>query len=229
MAGQSLFRGHVLRRSKDLPRGCLRRPATFHQLRQSEIDHARGILLAAKRAGSRRRLLFLRVILGGLKDDIVRFQIAVQHPAVVRVLNGFGNDRHQTCRLPQWNRERLFVEPLAECLAGAERRCNEAHRADFPRLVDGDEIGVIELRRGQGFANETLSGVWAQKHLRSRNLQRDLALQLRVVCQEYDPAPALPELPAQLEPTDPVRPVGRHRSHRRGARDRKRKIAARVG
>jgi hypothetical protein len=208
--GLGLLGGHVLRGAQDLPGAGLRRPAPLQQLGQPEIDHPGDVVLAAQLARAGRRLLLVGVVLGRLEDDIGRLQVAVQHPAVVGVLNRVGHRRHQPGRLPHRHRERLVLQPFTQRLSGTERGGDEAHRADLAGLVDRDQVGVVELGGGQGLADQPPPGVRAHQHLGPRDLQGNLALQLRVVGQEHDPTPALAQLPAQLEPPDPVDAHGRH-------------------
>jgi hypothetical protein len=68
---------------------------------------------------------------------------------------------------------------------------------------------MIELRGREGLANETPPGIGTEEHLRARDLESNIAFELRIKRQENDAAPALTQLPTKFEPTDAMSPAGR--------------------
>ena len=123
------------------------------------------------------------------------------------MLNCFRNDRHEPCRLPNRDRKCLLVEPFPESLTRTKCGRNKADRADLSGFIHGNQIRVVELGRGEGFANEPTPGVLAQEHFGPRDLQRDFAFQLWIEREEDDAAAAFAQLTPQLESTDSVRPT----------------------
>ena len=128
----------------------------------------------------------------------------MEYRAIVGVLNGLGQLGDEPGCLPDGNRIRLPIEPFGERLAGAEDRGDEADRADLARLVDGNQVRMVEARGGSGFAVQSPPCIRAHQKFGPRDFQCDFAAQLRIERQKHDAAAALPELPAQFETTDAV-------------------------
>jgi hypothetical protein len=210
----SLLRRHVFGSPKDLTRIRIGRPTPLEQFGEPEIDNTRYEVLSAELASTARSVELLGVVLRGLKDHIVGLQVTMKDTPIVRMLDGFGDCRDETGRLPDRNGEGLLIQPVAESLTRAKSRGDETDRTDFTGFIDRDEIGVIELGSSKRFSNEPPTSFGAQEHLGTGYFESNVALKFRIVRQEDDAAAALSQLLAKLKPTDAMRPTGRARGIR---------------
>ena len=119
----------------------------------------------------------------------------MQHPAVVSVLTASATVATRRA-LAAAGPERLLIEPLAKCLPGqnavAMKHTDRSHPSRRP-----DQVGVVELGGGQGFADEPFSGVRAEG-ISGRGILRAPHVPASGRMPGIRSAPALPKLPAQL-------------------------------
>ena len=145
-----LLRRHVAGRAHDLTRAG-QTAVALELLRQPEVGDPRVAVL--------------------VEQDVARLEVAVNHAALVGIVDRFGNRGHQRGRLA--GRKRSVGQPLGQALA-----LDEAHREVVLALVladleDRDDPGVIEIGRGLGLGVEALDvgligKLAGEDHLRAR-------------------------------------------------------------
>ena len=120
----------------------------------------------------------------------------MQNPAVMRVVNGFGNLLHVAGGLP--GRERLFAGYLRKTLP-----CHIGHRVkvlalEFADIVDRDDIGMLQLRRGLGFDPKPPNIVLSRQAIGPNHFHRHDAVKRNVPRLKHDPHPAPSDLTEQF-------------------------------
>ena len=154
--------GHVAGRADDRARLGERGRRALEALGQSEI-------------GDERDQLLERRIGPAGKEDVGRLQVAVEDAALVGVVDGPCDRRHQPCR-----GARISAESLD--LRGQVAAVDELHAevvvavvlADF---VDRHDVRVVEVRGGLGLEPEALQVVGSGEAAGTHHLEREHAVQ----------------------------------------------------
>ncbi len=116
--------------------------------------------------------------------------------------------------------ERAALQPLGEVFALDELHDEGAHAARLLEAVDRGDIRVLELREDLRLALESCEAVRVGGERLGKDLDRDLALQLRVGRPIDDPHPALAERGGDLVRSYAGAGNERHRTRRILRRDR---------
>ena len=143
-----------------------------------------------------------------VEHDVRRLHIAMDNTFLMRVRQPLRERTHDLRRLLQV--DPAVVHDFAEWLAFDEGRSDVELASAVAGVVNGDDVRMPQLRRGTGFAQETLHPLRIVQHAALRHFDCDLALQLRIVGEvdraERSGTEALPH----LETSDHSdRPVGR--------------------
>jgi hypothetical protein len=115
----------------------LRHPATrrrAHRQRDSEIRHHRAAIM---------------------QQDVLRLDVAVDHPVAVRVVEGvsdLGRDPHRFVDAQL----RLAVQFVAQRLTFDERHYRIEEAVRLPRIMEREYVGVLEVGSGLDFLDEAL-------------------------------------------------------------------------
>ena len=124
--------------------------------------------------------------------DVGRLQVPVDDASFVR-----GGQR--VCRLNRVVQRIFQAEPLAadqliEGLPGDELHRNEVDPVFGGDVVDGDDAGVVQRRRGLGFTGETAPPLGVADRLGAQGLDRHKAVQMGVarLVDNAHPSPANP-------------------------------------
>ncbi len=126
----------------------------------------------------------------GFDDEDVRgFEIAVNHPLSVRVLESSEDLVDQAQGVPRG--EIALAEDLAERSASQARHDHEVHAAvRGPVVVDLEAVGVVEARHALRLALESLRAAHGVGDLRVEDFHGDGALELELHAPKDDPHPA---------------------------------------
>ena len=139
---------------------------------------------------------------GGVEQHVRRLDVAVHDAVRVRVVErggDLGEDRGRGLR-----RERPPPEPVAERAAGHEPQRHPGPAVLDPVGVHRQDVRVLEPRRHARLLPEALGEGRVVQQLRGQDLQRDLALERRVVRANDDGHAAAAE-----RSDDPVRSEAR--------------------
>ena len=109
-------------------------------------------------------------------DDVVRLDITVDDVAIVRVSERFGDFSQNATHLYGWHWT-VLLQAHAEVVALDVRHDEVDEIVALFDGVDRNDVRVIQLGRGLGFAQESLTNVGAEAQLRRQHFDRDLALQ----------------------------------------------------
>ena len=120
----------------------------------------------------------MHLVVGEVDEDIRRFEVAVEDALLVGVVNGLGDRPGVAGGLA--GGQRFAGQHLGEVLAldkvHREKRL-AVHLAD---LVDGDDAGVMEMRRGLGLALEAFDDFGAGPLAEQEHLEGDDPVELRL-------------------------------------------------
>ncbi|MEZ4296389.1 MAG: hypothetical protein R3B70_15565 [Polyangiaceae bacterium] len=173
LAPGDLLGGHVFRRTCDVASVAeAARGAGDHLSREAEIEDAHRVVA---------------VVAGG-QHDVVGLEIAVNEAAPVSRAEAPHDLRHHEDRLGARQAGSLPAQALAERLAREQLHRDVAVRVgpglDAAVVVDGDDVGVVDLRGEAGLAKHPLAivggGAVAAACLRGDDLERDEAAQGQV-------------------------------------------------
>ena len=153
----------------------------------------------------------------GIEPQIRRLDVTMDQAALMGRLKTF-RDLAADAQDLRNGQDALLLQPIFEAHAFEKRHGDVGNATIFTDLVDGDDMVVIEFGRRSGFAQEALPGVPLFGDLREHDLERDRALELRILRLKDHPHPALAEnLEDAISPQPPdlVRLLCR-RKERRG-------------
>ena len=123
--------------------------------------------------------------------DVRGLQVAVDDPLLVRRLEGLGDLAGDGEGLVE--RERAALQPLGEVFALDELHDEGADAARLLEAVDRGDVGVLQLGEELRLALEAGEALGVGGERLGQDLDRDLALQLRVGRPVDDPHAALAE------------------------------------
>jgi len=170
-----LFGGHVVGRAKNLTRhGDIR--LCLDLFREAEVRHVGHA--------------------SGIDQDVRRFEVAMQDPLLVRVVDGLGDGFHPFGRAPR--RNRCLAERLAKILP-----LNVVHREVVKALVFADfvdpyDVRMLQAGRGSRLGLEAEDGVLARELRRQDHLHRHGAIQADLPRPEHDAHAAARDLLEQF-------------------------------
>jgi hypothetical protein len=113
---------------------------------------------------------------------------------------------HDVDRVAQ--RERAFVHGLLQGVSLDIRRGNVVVRPVPTGVEDGDDVRVAQAGGGPGVAQEAVDALGVVERAGPRNLEGDVALQLRVISPVNSAEPPLAQPGADQEPADLTGQVG---------------------
>jgi hypothetical protein len=110
----------------------------------------------------------------GIEQNVVRFDIAMQNPALMGMMDGPDDFHHELGGLARGHRAAAQFLPES-------RPVNEAHGKEMPAdilayFVDGRDMGMIEPRRRFRFGMKALDHTRGSQFAGGDNLKRDLAV-----------------------------------------------------
>ncbi len=107
-----------------------------------------------------------------VEQDVGRLDVAVEYPLFVRVLQRVGHRRQQPHRLD--GRERALLHAVGQRTAGDELRNNVAATLLVGlRLVDSDNVRMVQARQGPGFLEICADAAGGPDDMLVRRLDRD--------------------------------------------------------
>ena len=189
--GRHRRRVHERRRAREVGRGGAAR-GRVHRLGQAEVED---LDLPVRR----------ELHVGGL-------EVAVDDSLLVRGLERLGDLPGDGEGLVEG--ERPALQPLGEVFALDELHDEGADAARLLEAVDRGDVGVLELGEDLRLALEAREAVGVRGERLGEDLDRDLALQLRVGRAVDDPHPALAERGGDLVGTEAGAGSERHRTRR---------------
>ncbi len=156
-----LLRGHVLRRAEHRARGRERALLGLRaQLRDAEVQEL-GLDLPRQRLP---------------EEDVVGLQVAVDDVALVHRRHRGAHREHEVQRGREGERAAV-VDAVGEALPLEELHREVGHAVDGARVVDLDDVGVLEARRGLRLAEEARGERGVRGQLAAQDLQRHALLQ----------------------------------------------------
>ena len=144
-----------------------------------------------------------------LQQDILGLDIAVDHAAPVCVRQRVGDLAGDAQRFG-YGEQPVAHEPRAQRLAVHERHDVEQEAAGLARVVQWQDVRVLQVGRGADFREESL-GAEGSGEVGMQHLDRDLARVLEVVREVDGGHPALPEF--ALEPVATAKCRRERRGH----------------
>ena len=231
--------GHVLHRDRDrrvaLERHAAREHLVEHDAERVDVglraDAAPARLLGREvlgRADDRADLGHLRV--AGVRDaeigdldapvvadeHVVRLDVAVHHAVLVRVAQA-GEHLHRDRDRALRRQRPLGLDDLLERAALQVLHRDVGPAVGLAAVVDGDDVGVVEARRGLRLAPEALDELAVLGIALRHDLERDLAAEARVLRQVDGRHAADTQAPehavAAVERLAALGVVVRHRGH----------------
>ena len=137
------------------------------------------------------------------QEDVVGFEVAVDDPGAMHHPQRRRDLRADPCH-PR-GRQPLTPTPLSGERQPAQQLHDDKHgpvaRAD---IVKRDDVAMMQLARGPGFATQTLHRVGIVHDLWLQDLERDLALQHAIQPRVHD------RHPARAEPSHNLVATGEH-------------------
>ena len=173
-AAGGLLRRHVVRRA-ELGGRERERALDVDQLGEAEVGEVR---------------LAVRV-----EEHVAGLEVAVQHAALVRVMDGAGDLREQPGRLPR--RQRALQETLRERAAVHQLHGEELLPVGLADLMDGDDVRMVQPRDRLRLGAEARQLLRPGEGGRADELQGDGALEPEVLRLVDDPHAAVSDLPQQ--------------------------------
>ena len=125
--------------------------------------------------------------------DVARFQIPVDDPRGVSTRQPVSHLRGEGDRLREWKR-RAVTQELTQAAALDELHRDEHEIVGFLHRVEVNDIRMIEGGRGSGLMQEARSTVTRFDDVRTEKLERDAAMESRVLGDvhiSHSPAPEL--------------------------------------
>ena len=161
-AAFGLLGGHVAGRRDDRARLGDRGGGALDALGQSEIRDEGNQLLEG------------RIGPPG-KEDVGRLQVAVEDPALMDVVNGPCDRRHQPCRGARISLEALDLR--GQVAAVDELHAEVVVAVVLTDFVDRHDVRVVEVRGGLGLEPEALKVVGSGEAAGTHHLERERAVQ----------------------------------------------------
>ena len=174
---QHLLGTHVVHGAQHL--AGRRRGRGFHEPGDAEVGHDGGIAPT-------------------LEEDVLRLDVAVNHAPGVRVVER-QRDLLQQARGIERRQRSLRCETLGQRLAVDVPHHEEDDAVLLVGAVDGDDVGVRELCRGPGFAQEPVAHSRRLGQMRGQHLDRDFPVKIDIDREIDDAHPAATELSQDLE------------------------------
>ena len=153
------------------------------------------------------------------EEDVGRFDVAVDEPAAVHVVERAAEVSHEHQQLR--GREGCSAQPRSQRLAAQMLHHEKGLSLLLPHRIDGDDGGVLEPRQQAGFVLEASHEGRARQERAGQQLHRHLPAELQVHRPVHAPHPAFPH-----QGFDPPRPrehgaggdgrARRHRNHGSG-------------
>ncbi len=125
--------------------------------------------------------------------DVPGLEIAVDHALGMRERQRFRDLRSDRQRLHAGDGTPIQLFPQRGPVDHLHRQ--KVHVLIGVEVVDRRDVGVVQVREGEGFAPEALAGVVALEHPGGQDLERHLALEPRVAGLVDDAHSAFPDLP----------------------------------
>jgi hypothetical protein len=113
------------------------------------------------------------------EQDVARLDVAVDEPGAVRRVEGggrLGDDARGAARFERT----VLADEGTQVRAGDVAHRDEGDAVLLARVVDGDDVGVVERGGDLRLAEEALAGGGVLDELGADDLQRDGALQQQV-------------------------------------------------
>ncbi len=189
-----LLRGHVGRRAQNVA-GLRQMHVLLRQAGQAEVDD-------------------LDPAAAGFEPDVGGLDVAVDQSARVRRRQARRDLPADTQDLGQRRHFRV-LEPALQRLALEQGHGEVGNAVVLADLIDGDNVIVLDGGGGAGLAEETLAAGRIAGHRAAHDLERDGALQLRVLGREHDAHAAgakYLEDAIGTEPAEFPRPLGRQQA-----------------
>ena len=149
-----------------------------------------------------------------IDQHVGRLDVPVDQPRRVR---GVQRRRHgrDDGRGPGRRQRALAAQQAADVAAGHVAHRDEQHAACLARLVDGDDVRVIDRGRGPRLAEEPAPELLVGRQRRGQDLQRHRPVKPLVEGAEDDGHPARADLFLKAVPGDPRSRQGQPPRHRR--------------
>lgn len=109
-----------------------------------------------------------------VEEDVARFQITVQHAALVRVVCGIGECRHERSNRSPLSCER--PDARSQAPAGGQLHCEPRQSFVVARFVDGQDGRVVEFRQRTHLDLEPFAQLGDGGGERQQHLDRDVAI-----------------------------------------------------
>ncbi len=122
------------------------------------------------------------------------------------VLHGTRQDGHQPRRHPVTDRPISTFQPVRQAWPVDEHRDDISGRPGPPGLQDRHEVGMVQPRRRPDLSLEPTPRFAMRQDLDSRDLQGNLATEVRVLGQIHDSESASAQFANDRESTEPSRP-----------------------
>jgi hypothetical protein len=132
-----------------------------------------------------------RVISIPVEQDVARLQVAVNDALFVRMLNRISQRTDQFGRSAWW--ERAISKALREGFSFDEFHDQEQFAVVFPHVMHGNDAGVTQSRRSQGFTTESFPHGSGCRYPGSKRLQRDISFQTLLACSPHSARAAAPQ------------------------------------
>ncbi len=137
-----------------------------------------------------------------LEQHVTRLEVAMEHAALMRMLNGPGQRRDHPSRIIGRHRPRLPRQPLRQRGTSHISRGDIGDRANCAVFINRDDVRMIEPGRSVRFALKPLACLGRDQGLGLRHLERHRTAQGRVPREENDAEASLAQDTDNLEPAE---------------------------
>ena len=154
-----------------------------HVMRRADRHAGSGQLGSARRLGDPEVRDDRTVHL--VQHDVVRLDVPMDDPVLVRVVKRVRGLRQELPDLGRRQRTPLF-DDVRERLAAEQLHHEVDDAVRPPDAIDGDDVGMLELCGGAGFALEALDEILVERQRERKDLDRYFSVELLVAGLEDD-------------------------------------------